>query len=306
MPPMQRFLRGIPPMILLVACGAQHGAPARSGTREPTPEAPGSSGTDADRAPSAAGSETAADEAKSPAADSKAKFDPVALCMGMCDAVAKKCGEAKEQVCRATCSDKYDVIAESCAKQTRDAFECGRTAQDLLCSSFVPPSCSPAFDQLATCATLGDADRETEYKAPVPNGWKRVDDKKAGFSVWMPPGAKSVDDADGHAWVATDGDGVEYRAVVFQAPAGKNPDAVLKTAAGTFLKDCTKGLKLRGRWDKSDEIGIAFGGKCKDGTGWRGVMRMLHGTIYALGLHSKSDKDGAHDGFAYSFEYSKK
>jgi hypothetical protein len=289
--------------MLGIACGAQKAPDAKSGTNESSGEAASSGGDTAESAAPAGSEATASDESKPAAGSDKAKFDPVALCNGMCDAIAKKCGEAKEKVCRATCDDKYDVVPDECAEKTKEAFDCGRKAEDLLCSSFVPPSCSQNFDALAACATLGRDERQKDYKAPVPSGWKRIEDKKAGFAVWMPPGAKSADEPDGHAWTVTDTDGVEYRALVFRAPAGNNADAVLKTAAGTFLKDCTKGLKLRGRWDKGDEIGIAFGGKCKDGTGWRGVMRMTKGTIYALGLRGKTDKDGAHDGFTYSFEY---
>jgi hypothetical protein len=288
-------------LLLVVACGGKQGAPARSA--DETSAAGGTSGSEA-QGPSEGAAGATGSESSS--ADAKGGFDPIAICSKMCDAIAKKCGEAKEQVCRATCTEKYDVVPDACADQTRQAFDCGRTAEDLLCSSFVPPSCSPKFDALASCATLGNSDKETEYKAPVPSGWKRVEDKKAGFAVWMPPGAKSEEQPAGHAWVVTDTDGVQYRALVFSAPAGKTPEAILKTAAGTFLGDCGKGLKLRGRWDKGEEIGIVFAGKCKDGTGWRGVMRMVKGTVYALGLLAKSDKDGSHDGFAYSFEYLKK
>jgi hypothetical protein len=138
----------------------------------------------------------------------------------------------------------------------------------------------------------------------VPKHWKRVTDAQAGFSVSMPPDAK-LEEKDGiRSWVATDNDGVVYRASVRPAAGGgKNPDTALRTGVAEFLGECKKKQKVHSRWDKEEYSAAMFRGSCPDGTLWRGLARVAKGKIFALGLHASDDKKGAQEGFVHSFEF---
>jgi hypothetical protein len=64
-------------------------------------------------------------------------------------------------------------------------------------------------------------------------------------------------------------------------------------------------LKIHGRWDQPDHSGASFAGQCKDGKGWKGTVRLRDEAVYALGMQGSDPKQGAYEGFVYSFEFTK-
>lgn len=201
-----------------------------------------------------------------------------ALCQAKCDRVQSRCSQGATDKCRAGC-EQWARTPEPCLATTRSALECARDAGDLGCTPIVPESCGKLFMQVSSChespETFTPAPVETEGQGTgLPDGWEKVTDEQAGFTMVLPEGAQ-LDTSGERTWRATGPGGVPYTVRVLPALA-KTPDAKGWIKVSTeALKPCELQARLHGLIEKPGFALMRYDSKCK-GSGER------HGSLVVL------------------------
>lgn len=255
-------------------------------------------------APSAA--PVASVEAPPPVATAAApeKAEPVApICMAKCEKLVAKCSKTALETCRLNCS-KYEPAPTECLEQVRAALECARAAKDLTCANVAPESCFPKFREIARCSA-GESPTQAAGPKGLPEGWEKVSDAAAGFSLAMPSGSTEKAGPEGSVRSATAPDGTIYtvsvRPLLKDKPSEKSLLHFLMKVQGR----CSDKLKLDGFVEKEGGSSIHYTAHCPDKTDWNGMIYINTKNLILLSAQAAVGKLGITDPFFYEFEFTK-
>ncbi len=259
----------------LAACGAPPPPPAAAPSPEPPPPTPVVVATPP---PSPAQSPEPAAPAPPP--------EPTAaeLCERICATMDTGCKGRAAQVCRVNCEDHVNT-AQRCPVEVSAALLCQVDAEDrLACQNVAAESCVAQFTRMSDCRSgkvpakeRGALVAAESGDQEVPAGWARAEDAELGISLILPAGAEATTSGNVRR-LSSEEDGIlyfaEYLPPSAQVPTDKT---ILKSALDYLGFDCQKGLKLSSRFEKDGVIHVRLETRCKDGTQWAGMLRVLPG-----------------------------
>ncbi|HEY3235342.1 MAG TPA: hypothetical protein VGJ84_11560 [Polyangiaceae bacterium] len=287
-----------------LACGGKSKEPAHptGESAEPAESGPNSEIKESESAGSLSGqSEEQSPAGSSDAGSAEAPEAVGVACQHMCASVEKKCGAPKGKQCRLSC-DQYETAPSACAGVTAKALRCAAKAPDLLCADMAPDSCMVDFRAYDKCAKSGGTELPQEPGKNLPPGWARLKDPKGGFSVVMPKGAQLTEHGRERMWTVAAG-GADYRAGSMPAPPGGSADKRIRAGALAFLGQCDKKLRIHGRVDKPDRVGVQMEASCPDGSGWRAFLWLKGDLLYVAAVKAPSGQNANADALIFSMEF---
>ncbi len=224
-------------------------------------------------------------------------------CAALCDNADAKCSRRSARKCRANC-DRYLSLADTCEAQVLGAIRCQASTPNLVCSNVVG-ECTREFRELNACES-GQTVAGGEAPASInpPEGWQRIADSEAGFSVHMPAGAK-VGDEKGHRTWSVESNGVTYLAAVLPPIEGVTEKDLTAVTIRYLGLDCQAGIRLHGRYEKDGAVAERFDSSCRNGDAWHGMLRASSKNLVITAERVPSGKQATGDRFYYSFEYLK-
>ncbi len=296
---------------VFTACGSPPQPETASNSSPPTPRAvpapvatqAATSVADAEPVP-AAGDLQAESGSTEPALEVSSQSAKVAKeCAELCENAAQTCSRKGARACRANCG-KYESLADRCEVQVLGAIRCQAATPKLVCSN-VAGECAQQFQALSACEQGGDAMAAPQPAAfEPPEGWERIEDREAQFSIHLPHGA-TLGEHDGHrAWSVVDEHGVRFLAVVLPPVGGAATEKRLMQATMHFLGHrCAPAVRLHGRFETERDVAERFDARCKNGDRWLGILRASPERLVLIAEVVPPGKQGAGEPFYYSFEY---
>jgi hypothetical protein len=239
-----------------------------------------------------------------PASNASAHAAKVAKeCAELCDNAAQACSRRSARECRANCG-KYQSLADRCEVQVLGAIRCQAATPKLVCSN-VADDCVQQFRALSACEQGEDGipmPKPAAFEAP--EGWERIEDRAANFSVHLPHGA-TLGEHQGHrTWSAVDAQGVRFLAVVLPSVGAAATEKRLMETTIHFLGHrCAPFVRLHGRFETEHDVAERFDARCENGDRWQGILRASSERLVMIAEVVPPGKQGAGEPFYYSFEY---
>jgi hypothetical protein len=224
------------------------------------------------------------------------------ICRAKCDKLVSKCSAAQVESCRLNCT-RYDPPPVGCVDQVRAALECARDAPDLTCAHVAPESCTRKFREIAACTAGESTPQAAPAPAGLPDGWERVSDAAAGFSLAMPRGSTEKSGPEGPVRSVTAADGTIYTVSVLPLLNEKASEKSLLHFLMKVQGRCSDKVKLDGFIEKTDRSSIHFTAHCPDKTDWSGMIYIGKQHLVMLSAQAQAGKIGPTEPFFYQFEF---
>lgn len=191
----------------------------------------------------------------------------------------------------------------------RAALQCARDAPDLTCAHVAPETCAGKFREIAACAA-GEATPKSTGDKPtaraLPEGWERVSDAAAGFSLTMPRGSTEKAGPEGPVRSVTAPDGTIYTVSVLPLLKEKPSEKSLLHFLMKVQGRCSDKVKLDGFIEKADRASIHFTAHCPDKTDWNGMIYINQKNLIMLSAQAAVGKIGPTEPFFYQFDFAQR
>ena len=140
----------------------------------------------------------------------------------------------------------------------------------------------------------------------LPEGWERVSDAAAGFSLSMPRGSTDKPGLEGPVRSVTGPDGTLYTVSVLPLLKEKSSEKSLLHFLMKVQGRCSDKVKLDGFIEKADRSSIHFTAHCPDKTDWNGMIYINQKNLIMLSAQAAAGKIGLTEPFFYQFDFAQR